>query len=263
MSTCTPHATFTSPRALLAIGAIAIASLAIADEPQRSRIDDQEALTPLQEFVGTWRGVGQLRRGSNEGSWIEESDWAWSFPDGGAALAFHSPESKHFAEGTLLPGGEAGTFRLVCRTPGDEAKEAVYSGRLDDDGRLVLVAEAADDGDASLPARVTIRTVAGGDRLVVLLERKSGADRYLRLAEVGYTRKGSDFGKLATEIECIVTGGKGTIPVTYQGETYYVCCTGCRDLFNDDPETVLAEYRERLDEKRKAASGKRQTSRKR
>jgi YHS domain-containing protein len=60
-----------------------------------------------------------------------------------------------------------------------------------------------------------------------------------------------------------VTGGKGTIPVTYQGETYYVCCTGCRDLFNDDPETVLAEYRERLDEKRKAKSGERQTSRKR
>ena len=263
MNSRAPHAALLSLLALLVAGALAIESLAIADEQSRSRADDQEALTPLQEFVGTWRGVGQLRRGSNEGSWIEESDWAWSFPDGGAALAFRSPESKYFAEGTLLPGGEAGTFRLVCRTPGDEAKEAVYSGKLDDDGRLVLVAEAADDGDGDVPARVTIRTVAGGDRLVVLLERKSGADRFLRLAEVGYTRKGSDFGKLATEIECIVTGGKGTIPVTYNGETYYVCCTGCRDLFNDDPETVLAEYRERLGEKRKAESGKRQTSRKR
>jgi YHS domain-containing protein len=37
----------------------------------------------------------------------------------------------------------------------------------------------------------------------------------------------------------------GTIPVTYQGQTYYVCCTGCRDYFNDNPAEVLADYKER------------------
>ncbi len=251
MNSRAPQATLLALLALLFAGALTIDSLAIADDQPGSRTDDQEALTPLQEFVGTWRGVGQLRRGSNDGAWIEESNWAWSFADKGAALAFHSTDSKYFAEGTLLPANEAGSFRLVCRTPGEEPKEAAYSGKLDDEGRLVLLSDAADDGDAALPARVTIRTVAGGDRLVVLLERKSGADRYLRLAEVGYTRKGSEFGKTATGIECIVTGGKGTIPVTYKGETYYVCCTGCRDLFNDDPEAVLAEYRQRLEEKKK------------
>ena len=63
------------------------------------------------------------------------------------------------------------------------------------------------------------------------------------MAEVGYTRKGSDFGKGTTFVECVVTGGTGTIPVTHQGKTYYVCCSGCRDLFNDRPDEVLAEYR--------------------
>ena len=32
------------------------------------------------------------------------------------------------------------------------------------------------------------------------------------------------------------------MPVMHKGKTYYVCCTGCRDAFNDDPEGILAEY---------------------
>ena len=43
----------------------------------------------------------------------------------------------------------------------------------------------------------------------------------------------------------MVTGGEGTIAVTHDGKTYYVCCTGCRDYFNENPAEVLAEYRER------------------
>ncbi|MGL4465489.1 MAG: YHS domain-containing protein, partial [Planctomycetia bacterium] len=25
------------------------------------------------------------------------------------------------------------------------------------------------------------------------------------------------------------------------GKTYHVCCTGCRDAFNDDPEKFISE----------------------
>ncbi len=44
---------------------------------------------------------------------------------------------------------------------------------------------------------------------------------------------------------CIVTEGRGTIPVTYGGKTYYVCCSGCKDLFEEEPEAILAEAAER------------------
>ena len=33
-----------------------------------------------------------------------------------------------------------------------------------------------------------------------------------------------------------MTGGASTITVSYQGKSYPVCCTGCRDEFNDNPE---------------------------
>ena len=41
----------------------------------------------------------------------------------------------------------------------------------------------------------------------------------------------------------LVTVGLGTIEVTHNGQTYHVCCTGCRDYFNENPEKVLAEYK--------------------
>ena len=45
--------------------------------------------------------------------------------------------------------------------------------------------------------------------------------------------------------ECVVTGGLGTISVNYKGKTYYVCCTGCRDEFKDNPEKYIKEYEEK------------------
>jgi len=37
----------------------------------------------------------------------------------------------------------------------------------------------------------------------------------------------------------------GTITVTHMGATYYVCCSGCRDAFNENPAKILAEYTKR------------------
>lgn len=211
-----------------------------ADTSDR-REAEKEALAPLQDYVGAWRGAGQLRRGAVEGAWTEQSDWAWKFTDKGAALAFESATPKYLGSGLLTSTGKSGQYRLVAKGPGGK-QELAYTGSLAD-GRLLLTAEKP---VPDAPARISIRVVAGGDRLVVLYERQSGAgDNFSRLAEIGYTRKDSQFGKGTTEVECVVTGGKGTIPVTYEGKTYYVCCTGCRDLFNDDPQGVLADFHAR------------------
>jgi hypothetical protein len=214
------------------------------DDSARRRVD-QQALEPLGMLVGQWRGVGQPQRASTKGAWIEKSDWAWQFNDG-AALAFTAPDSKSLTRGVLSRGEKEGEFVLEAATPAGESVR--YIGRQSEDGVLILT---ADQSPEEAPARVTIRQVADGKRLVILYERRSGEDRFTRLAEVGYTRQGSGFGQGSSQIECVVTGGLGTIPVTYQNKTYYVCCTGCRDLFNDDPEGVLADYRARKEEERK------------
>ena len=220
------------------------------------------ALAPFRDFVGDWRGVGQPQRGSTRRRWIEQGQWEWRFDGGRATLTFQSPEGKVIREAKLQPTEETGIFELAVsarRTAatgdavdGDVPKPTLYRGKLDD-GRLIVTAE---DPPVEFPARITIGLVAEGDRLVMLLERRSPAgQRYTRLAEVGYTREGSKFGKGSTQPECVVTGGHASMAVEYNGKTYYVCCGGCRDLFNDDPEKVLAEYRERkAAEKEEAAN---------
>ncbi|MCB9949391.1 MAG: YHS domain-containing protein [Planctomycetaceae bacterium] len=32
----------------------------------------------------------------------------------------------------------------------------------------------------------------------------------------------------------------------YKGKTYYVCCTGCKQAFEDDPEGIIAAAEERI-----------------
>lgn len=213
---------------------------------------DKAALAALQPFVGSWRGVGQLRRGSNKGAWTEKAQWAWKFADGRASLVFDAPDAKYFASGKLLPGREEGTYDLTAQRR-DVNDEVHFSGSVDKSGQLVLVADS-DNAPSEAPARISIRTVADDDRLLVLYEKRLGGDRFARLAEVGYTRRGASFAKGSGDPECIVTGGLGTIEVSYEGKKYFVCCTGCRDLFNDDPEGVLADYRERKAAEREKAN---------
>ncbi len=82
--------------------------------------------------------------------------------------------------------------------------------------------------------------------MLVRYDKRIAEGLYSRLAEVGSTRKGSSFAKnAAAGPECVVTGGLGTITVMHDGKTYYVCCGGCRDLFEEDPAAVLGEYHQR------------------
>jgi hypothetical protein len=215
-----------------------------------SLADQKQALSALQSFVGSWRGVGQPKRGSSQGAWTEQLDWSWRFDGGRATLVFSAPQGKFFTSGELSPATKQGNYRLTATLP--DGTPQVYSGQLTDDGRLVLLAERP---AADRPAQVTLRQVAGGDRMLILYERALAAEgQFARMAEVGFTRKGSGFGQGTNYTECVVTGGLGTISVEHQGRTWYVCCTGCRDLFNDDPAAVLADYQARKSkEKQKGA----------
>ena len=198
----------------------------------------QDRLAKIQQLVGAWRGVGQPQRASTKDSWLEEADWAWSFEDGPALVA-KLPKAKYFRELKITAGKESGKFALAA-TPAGGGEAITYAGALDDEQRLVV---ALDKPLEELPQRMTFRFVAGGDRLLVLLEKKSPtSDQFVRLAEVGFTRQGSGFGQGASQRECVVTGGLGTIEVMHNGQTYYVCCTGCRDYFNEKPDEILKEY---------------------
>lgn len=221
----------------LLLGFVVLAALLVAED---SAPDAQkQRLSKLQLLVGQWRGVGQPQRSSNKDSWTEEADWAWSFAGDGPALSAKSPKGKYFTQLRLSASTTDGQYQLTA-TPSAGGKPLTYTGRLDNQDQLVLLPQQPRDG---LPQRLSFRFTANGDRLLLLMEKQAAASgQFTRLAEVGYTRQGSGFGKSLAQRECVVTGGLGTIEVTHNGQTYHVCCTGCRDYFNENPEKVLAEY---------------------
>jgi YHS domain-containing protein len=236
-------------RLCLVLAAASSLAFMCADTPAVEK--DKEALKPLQAYVGGWKGAGLPKRGSSVGGWIEECDWAWKYESGRASLVSQSTDAKYFEHMQIKPGEKAGQFVLEM-TPRGEKTALRYAGSVSETGHLVLTAAEPKDGQ---PARITIRMVADNNRLLILYEGQT-AGGYSRLAEVGSTRKGIQFASGSGYPECVVTGGQGTMKIEYKGQTYYVCCTGCRDLFNDDPEGVIAEYHERKKKEKEKASAK-------
>ena len=197
---------------------------------------EQERLATLQSLVGDWRGVAQPQRGSTKDNWTEAASWVWDFQNG-PALVGKPQNSRYFREWRLTAASDDGQFVLLAvPLAGDQPLR--YLGRFQAE-QWVFTAENA---PAELPQRLTLRFTAGGDRQLLLLEKQTASGSFARIAEIGYTRQGSGFGKNVTQRECVVTGGLGTIEVTHNGKSYYVCCTGCRDYFNQNPEKVLADY---------------------
>src|SRR5438067_218080 len=160
---------------LVLAAAIAFAAMTIAGD-ERS-VDQKEQLSKLQGLVGQWRGVGQPQRSSTKDNWIEEADWAWNFDKDAPSLVSKLPKGKYFSELRLTVSG-AGHYQLAA-TPAAGGEPLHYSGTLDDQNQLVLTTDQTREG---FPVRLSFRFAAGGDRLLLLMEKPgTSAGQFARL----------------------------------------------------------------------------------
>lgn len=207
------------------------------EEVQASASDVIEALEGFNLLVGEWRGVGQPKRGSQQGAWQETGACVWELTKKSSGLRWTADKGKHWAS-TLISYNPAEKTYLVTMTLPDESTREL-TGKLEKD-KLVVESQP----DAAQEVHRLTYSILNENRITVLLEKRAEKQTfYNRVAEVAFQRQGT---KLAASDgngpECVVTGGKGTIAVTHKGKTYFVCCTGCRDAFNDDPEGILAAW---------------------
>jgi YHS domain-containing protein len=213
------------------LAALSVFLLLFSPDDPPGRAADQAALKPFAGLVGEWKGTGQPQRGSARGAWTESADWSWKLTNDSAALAYSSPKGKYLRSAVLHPAKEKGEF-LFDAVLADGSKRSL-TGKIKERGALALVTPGG--LHAGLDA-ITITPLHDTRFLMLLEDEKAG-----RLGEVGFTRQGVAFAAGDASPVCIVTEGRGTIAVAHKGKTYYVCCSGCRDLFKDDPEGVLAE----------------------
>jgi YHS domain-containing protein len=212
---------------------------------KEARSAAQEALAPLNSLIGGWRGSGQVRRGSTKGAWRETGSFVWKFGGGKVGVEYQVKDGKHI--GTGLVSWDSAKKEFTMDAVFADGSKRAYRGKLE---KKVLTLESTPD-DSGEVSRVTLRQLNDKRMLVLYENRRANSSFYSRVGEVGYTREGTRLASSdSSEPECVVTGGAGTIKVSYEGKTYYVCCTGCRDAFNDDPVGILADYRAMLEEKR-------------
>jgi YHS domain-containing protein len=233
---------------LLALAVLAGLVLALgaplADAGKKNKDKDvvKEALQEFNDYIGQWKGNGTVADDKFL-IWTENADWSWRFKGKDSWLELKVPDGRKIKSGELryLPDDEVYQFTVVDK----EGKKTVYKGTIKGT-RLIL--EHLDP--TTKEGRRLEMYMAGDIRFIYVYKEKPATltDYYPRV-QVAYTRKGEDFGSKEKRPVCVVTGGLGTIQVSYEGKTYYVCCSGCRDAFNENPAKIIAEYEKKKKKK--------------
>jgi hypothetical protein len=210
----------------------------------------RQALRPLQVVVGRWRG--NTRRENV----LHESSWAWDHTTDPThpALVMTSTKNPFFKEARLTFDPDASKYLLTLKEPSGATRrlEGTFAEEPKDvpgdDGRslqrtyeLELRQVEPKTGD---PWKVVLNQQEN-NRFLFELSRRRGKAPFRLLDTVSNQREGTSFALTDEgygEKTCVISGGLGTIAVSHKGRTYYVCCSGCKAAFEENPDKWIAEY---------------------
>ena len=224
---------------VLAIVTAATLGMAGAADPlsPQDAAKAKKALQEVQEFMGVWNLEGTQKVGAKTDAWKEDVDWSWRFKATQPTIkvSFAEGKGKYFSSGELTYAVDKKKYQLTLIAK--DKTEQVFVGDKLRDGGLKLERKDAKTGDVH---RLTMFTLADGVRFMIKVEKQEGGKGLFALAyQLTGNKEGESLGASAKKPECIVTGGAATITVSYQGKTYFVCCSGCRDAFNENPEKFV------------------------
>jgi YHS domain-containing protein len=215
---------------------VALASPSIEAEKDPAPI---EALKPFNVLIGKWNASG-VPEGTLEekqkGHWTETLQWAWQFKGNDVWIVVSFDTGKYFARGELRHEKDD-NYQLKLETT--DKKTLTFQGPLKN---KELRLERIDD--TTKETQRLVFSLLHSNRIVYRYETKA-ADKtfFTKVYRVGAGKDGEPFVSVGfNEKECVVSGGQGTSTVSYMGKTYYVCCSGCRDAFNDDPAKYVAAF---------------------
>jgi predicted secreted protein len=236
--------------------AAASGSVAAAPAGPQQRQAVLAAMMPLQIMLGTWRGITFSKK--DNFNQIDAPSWVWDFQSDREhpALVMTSAEGPYFRAARLSFSTESRRFLLTTTDP-DGAERRF-------EGTFTQAPEQVQGEDKTLQQTYTLelteiepaeardqwRVVFNqqeNNRYLLELYRKRGAS-FARFDTVSTQREGTSFALSDSdygERKCVISGGLGTIQVSWQGKSYWVCCTGCQAAFNEDPATWIAEFEAR------------------
>lgn len=225
----------TAVLAALAAGLFGLTTHSGVAQPKASPEDQAKVkagLQVVQDFIGTWNLEGTQKAGAKTEAWKEKVSWGWKFKDGNPSLvvSFADGKGKYYKDGELNYDA-AGKKYVLALNPATGDKQ-VFEGAFAKG--MLTVTRKDKSGDVQ---RITMNTLSEGEKLKVRVEKQDGGkgpfgDQFVMNGQ----KEGLAVAGGAKKPECVVSGGAASMPVTYNGKTYYVCCSGCRDEFNADPK---------------------------
>lgn len=234
------------PIEINASGSTSTASTADSGERVESA---RAALKPLQILIGNWNGTSRK-------AIIDQPNWVWDLKTDPKqpAIRIKSEKGQYVRDGRLTFFPAAQEYEFTA-TDG-EGKKRVFRGTFSqevqdvpgDDKKLqrrykLELTEPKPDADGE-QWRVVINQQEN-NRYILELDRKRGSGQFIRVDTINTQREGTSFALSDTdygEKTCVVSQGLGTTSVSYKGKSYWVCCSGCKAAFEDDPEKWIAKF---------------------
>ncbi|HQZ69248.1 MAG TPA: hypothetical protein PLY87_29375 [Planctomycetaceae bacterium] len=209
-------------------------------------------LQPLQVLLGKWRGT--TRRNYDDFKAVDIHEWVWdlrSKPEQ-PALTIQSDKSPYIKSGRITWDTEQNKFALTVSDPSGETRQ--FTGDFTEPVHEIV----GSDDKLHKVFRLEFNQNPGEDKselwqlafaqqennryLLEVAKRRAKAD-FTRYDTVSTQREGTSFAVSDTgyaDKTCIISEGLGTMEVTYKGRSYWVCCSGCKAAFEEDPETWIA-----------------------
>ena len=211
-------------------------------------------LQPLQILLGQWRGT--TRREYENFKAVDNHEWVWDLRTDAKnpALTINSDKSPYLKQGrlswnvddqkfTLTATDTAGTKREFVGVFTDPVHEIVGS---DDKLHKVFRLEF-NQVDKSTQSSGEMWQLSfeqqENNRYLLEVAKRRGSAAFARYDTVSTQREGTSFALSDTdyaEKTCIISEGLGTTEIVYKGRSYWVCCSGCKAAFDEDPETWIA-----------------------
>jgi hypothetical protein len=213
-------------------------------------------LQPFQVLLGNWRWVTQRKFGDFPKTG-DDVRWAWNFQKlaGHPTLVTRSDDHPYFRELALLSLGDDrfearlqmvdASTRVLRGTwlEGHEPREVADGKILQQNFKLALEQVEPAEGEQW---QLTL-TLLDNDQYLAEIKRRSSASATPQtLDTVRQLRIGTSFAVAESDNpgpKCIVSGGLGTMTVSFDGKNYPVCCSGCAAAFNDDPQRWLVRLK--------------------
>lgn len=226
------------------------------EQPAAPKVDRNAvmaAMKPIQTVLGAWEGKTQRNVGDFKA--LDQPTWVWDHKTDRdqPALVMKSEKNHYFREArlTYVPGIDK--FQLT--TTDADAHKRVFQGTF----TSPVEEYTGDDNRPQKKFKIEMTEITPGvsrdqwqvvlnqqdnNRYLFELAEKKGM-RFLRFDTLANQRAGTSFALNDSDYKertCVISGGLGTTAVTFGGKTYYVCCSGCKSAFDDEPARWVAEF---------------------